>query len=127
MEKNSEIKKQIALLVIVAMVMIVLSIIFSSNENESKSANTNITNEISNEIVINGIDKNQLENLKGLLNDETYNKYKNYLEGNEVKEEDDIKSAEDLIKSGENTDFMTGSEKDELDNELEEALRIYGN
>lgn len=126
MEKNSEIKKQIALLVIVAMVMIVLSIIFSSNENESKSTNTNTAKENSNEIVMNGIDKNQLENLKGLLNDETYNKYKNYLEGNEVKE-DDVKSAEDLIKAGENTDYMTSKEKDELDNELEEALRIYGN
>lgn len=128
MEKKLDTKKQIIILTIVAVIMIILSLFISAKDKESKNEEK-INKTSSNEVTIDGMNKQQLDNLKGLIDTNTYNQYKNYLENENLDKNeviDHTTTAEDLLQSGESADFVTSDEQADLDKDLEEALRLYG-
>lgn len=132
MNEKTSVKKQIILLGVILILMIILSIIVNIQEKskqDNKLLNTNSTDNISNQQeVLNGMNEQQLENMKGLMDNDTYNEYKEYFDNDNTEKEEIINTptAESLIENGETVDYISDEEQEELNKELEEALKNYG-
>ena len=132
MKEKADIKKQIVILGIILLIMIILLIINSaregkpSNELNSKINNTLNTTE---DKLIDGLNEQQLDNMKGLMDDNMYEQYKNYFNSENADSEEIMNNSttvESLMKEGESTDYITNEEQDDLDKEIKEALELYG-
>lgn len=131
MKIDKDMKKQITILTVIAIVMIIIALIMNGKMTKEDYIKGNMTeNVIKDETqTIDGMNEQQVDNLKGLMETEKYEEYKNYFNSSNSNENtviENITDAEDLIKQGENIDYLTNEEQKELDQELEEALRLYG-
>lgn len=131
MKIDKDMKKQITILTVIAIVMIIITLIMNGKMTKEDYIKENMTeNVIKDETqTIDGMNEQQVDNLKGLMETEKYEEYKNYFNSSNSNENtviENIIDAEDLIKQGENIDYLTNEEQKELDQELEEALRLYG-
>lgn len=139
MEKNDEKKKQIIKLFIVVVILGAIAIVFNNLEKNNNSISNNQPNSdlirnsndvLENEISINGITESKLQNMRGLMDEKTFEIYQEYFENEGRKSIEQIemeKSNETEIKVNENgLDHISTEEQIELEHDLDEALQKYG-
>lgn len=114
MNTKLDLKKQIIILTSITVVMIIIAIIISKYDSPNEVSKNVTSSETESEYKIEGLNERQLDNMKGLLEDNVYDEYKSAFDSGNT-------------QTNENADYITEEEKEDLDNDLKEALELYGN